>query len=106
MKTHEFTLILTGINEVTDDAANALYEAGCDDGSFASRDGVAFVMFDREASTMLDAIQSAIADVRKAGFGVLRVETDEAAVVAKFNADLIAALLPTGNAAPIANQPG
>ena len=89
MTTHEFTLILTGINEVTDDAANALYETGCDDGSFASRDGVAFVMFDREASSLLEAIHSATADVRKAGFGVLRVETDQTAVVAKINAALI-----------------
>ena len=105
MKTFEFTLILTGINEVTDDAANALYEAGCDDGSFASRGGVAFVMFDREAASMLDAIQSATADVRQAGFGVLRVETEEAAIVTKFNAELIDALLPQAAPTPIANQP-
>lgn len=94
MKTHEFTVILTGISEVTEAAANALYEAGCDDGTFASRDGVAFAMFDREASSLLDAIQSATADIRKAGFGVFRVETDETAVVAKFNAALMDNLLP------------
>ena len=106
MKTHEFTLILTGINEVNDDAANAVFEAGCDDGSFASRDGVAFIMFDREAASMLEAIQSAAANVRKAGFGVMRVETEETAVVAKINADLMDSLLPTGHPTPIVNQPG
>ena len=89
MQTQEFTLILTGITEVTDDAADALFEAGCDDGSFASRDGVAFVMFHRDAATLREAIDSAIADVKKAGYGVLRVETDDANTVAKVNADLL-----------------
>jgi hypothetical protein len=95
MKTHQFTFILSGITEVTDEAANALCEAGCDDGSFASRGGVALVMFDREAPTLLEAIQSAATDVRTAGFGILRVETDESAVITKFNVDLIATMLPT-----------
>jgi hypothetical protein len=82
-------VILSGIHEVTEEAANALFEAGCDDGSFASRDGIAFVMFDREAATLREAIESAIADVKAAGFGALRVETDDANVVAKINAELL-----------------
>ena len=89
MEVHEFTLVLSGITEVTDDAANRLFEAGCDDGSFASRDGVAFIMFHREAQTLRDAIDSAIADVKRAGFGIVRVETDHANVVAKVNAELL-----------------
>jgi hypothetical protein len=89
MQTHDFTVVLSGITEVTDDAANALYEAGCDDGSFASRDGIAFIMFHRDAPTLREAIDSAIADVKRAGFGVLRVETEDANVVAKVNAELL-----------------
>jgi len=91
MKIHEFTIILTGISEVSDDAANALFEAGCDDGSFCSRDGVAFIMFHRESTSLRNAIDSAIADVKKAGYGVIRVETDDTNVVAKVNADLLGA---------------
>lgn len=91
MQAYEFTLILSGITEVTDEAADALFEAGCDDGSFASRDGVAFVIFHREAEALREAIDSAIADVGKAGFGVLRVETDDANVVARVNAELLGA---------------
>lgn len=91
MQAYEFTLILSGITEVTDEAADALFEAGCDDGSFASRDGVAFVIFHREAETLRKAIDSAIANVGQAGFGVLRVETDDANVVAKVNAELLEA---------------
>lgn len=89
MQTFDFTLILSGINEVTEKAANALYEAGCEDGSFASRDGVAFIMFHRDANSLREAIDSAIRDVKRAGFGVMRVETDDANVVAKVNAELL-----------------
>ena len=88
-KTYHFTVILSGITEVTDEAADALYEAGCDDGSFASRDGMAFVMFHRDAPTLREAVHSAIADVKQAGFGVIRVETEDANTVAKINAELL-----------------
>jgi len=85
MKEHEFTVILAGISEITDGAANALYEAGCDDGSPGSCDGVVSVDFHRDASTLESAIQSAIADIRKAGFQVERVEIypDSSAMPAK-----------------------
>jgi len=74
MKVHEFTLILTGITEITDEAAVSLFEAGCDDGSPGSCDGVVSVDFHRDAPTLEEAIQSAIRDIRKAGFEIDRVE--------------------------------
>ena len=74
MKEQEFTVILAGISEITDEAANALYEAGCDDGSPGSCDGVVSVDFHRDAPTLESAIQSAVADIRKAGYQVERVE--------------------------------
>jgi hypothetical protein len=88
MRTNEFTLLLAGINEVTDSAANALYEAGCDDGSFASRNGVAFIMFHRKAENLREAIDSAIADVKQAGCEVAQVEMEESQVVAEVNSGL------------------
>ena len=48
MKEHEFTAILPGISEITDEAASALYEAGFDDGSPGSCHGVVSVDFHRE----------------------------------------------------------
>lgn len=89
---HDFTVVLSGIHAVTDEAANALYEAGCDDGSFVSRDGLAFILFHRKARSLRIAIDSALSDVKKAGFGVVRVETDDANTVAKVNAELLGAL--------------
>ena len=74
MKEHEFTVILTSISEISDEAANSLYEAGCDDGSPGSCDGVVSVDFHRDAPTLESAIHSAVADIRKAGFQVERVE--------------------------------
>ncbi len=85
MKEHEFTVILDGISEITDEAANALYEAGCDDGSPGSCDGVVSVDFHRDAPTLESAIQSAVADILKAGYQVQRVEIypDSSAIAAK-----------------------
>jgi len=85
VKEHEFTVILAGISEITDEAANALYEAGCDDGSPGSCDGVVSVDFHRDAPTLESAIQSAVADIHKAGYQVQRVEIypDSSAIAAK-----------------------
>ncbi len=74
MKEHEFTVMLTGISEISDEAANALFEAGCDDGSPGSCDGVVSIDFHRDGPTLETAIQSAISDIRKAGFEIDRVE--------------------------------
>ena len=91
MATYEFTLVLRGIDKVTDEAANALVNAGCDDGTFCARDGVAYVHFDRPAATLGDAIQSAIDHVHQAGFHLGRVESDEFATISQFNQQLASA---------------
>ena len=81
MKTYEFDVVLKGSTEVSDDQANALYAAGCDDGTPASCDGVAWVHFDRVAPSLEEAIRSAIGNVHAAGFGVERVEMQPDAVL-------------------------
>ncbi|MFO7901251.1 MAG: hypothetical protein R6U98_01200 [Pirellulaceae bacterium] len=87
MKEHEFTVVLSGISEITDEAASALFEAGCDDGSPGSCDGVVSVDFHRDSPTLELAIQSAVADIRKAGFQVERVEIypDSSAIAAEIH---------------------
>jgi hypothetical protein len=72
---YEFSLILNAA-DITDEEADALYEAGCDDGSILSRGDVTMVQFDRDASTLDAALASAIRDVEGAGFQVARVEID------------------------------
>jgi hypothetical protein len=74
MKAYDFKLILAGISDMTDDQGNALFEAGCDDGTIVSRDGAVFVRFSRESISLEQAINSAAADVQRAGFQVDHVE--------------------------------
>lgn len=91
MKAHEFRLYLSGVEVATVDIGERLVEAGCDDGTFGSCNGAAFIEFDREARSLDDAIVSAIRDVRSAGLEVDRVTTDEAETVARFNSHLAGA---------------
>ena len=72
MKTYEFVVTLAPA-EHTDELVEALYEAGCDDGSVWSRGAVVQIGFSREADSLEDAIRSAIGDVQKAGAAVAEV---------------------------------
>jgi hypothetical protein len=76
MKTYEFDVSLKGVSEVTDEQADALFAAGCDDGTPACCNGLAWIHFDREAASLEDAIRSAVAQVQSAGFSVSKVELD------------------------------
>jgi len=81
MSKYDFTLILTESLELTDDLANALFAAGCDDGTPGICHGVFSIDFHREAVSLEAAIRSAIVDVKTAGYEVARVEMEAEAVV-------------------------
>jgi hypothetical protein len=72
-KTYGFSVVLT-VSTVSVEECDALYEAGCDDGTIVTRKGVTFIAFDRKADSLERAIRSASADVRAAGFDIKRVE--------------------------------
>ena len=72
---YEFSLILTEL-DVTDEAADKLYEAGCDDASILTRNGVTRLQFNRHASNLDEALASAIQSVERAGLAVARVEIE------------------------------
>ena len=74
MPSYDFVVVLRGLSEIDDDLAEALFEAGCDDGTPFSSQGVAAVGFSREAESLEAAIRAAVADVHKAGCAVARVE--------------------------------
>jgi hypothetical protein len=76
MKTYEFDVILKETLEITDEQADALFAAGCDDGTPVCSCGLAWIHFDRAANSLEDAIRSAIAQVQSAGLSVLKVEID------------------------------
>lgn len=91
MKKFTFTLVLSGIAELTPELADALYAATGGDIELNLRDGVAFVEFEKTAPTLRGAITTAIAAVEGADVGVrvVRVESEAANVIAKINAELL-----------------
>ena len=89
MPTYEFTLVLATPEESEDDA-EALYEAGCDDGTISTSGDVTRIDFEREARELREAILSAIDDVQKTKFRVARVETPAVLAVENINQELMA----------------
>lgn len=82
MKTYEFDVVLRNASEINDDQAEALFAAGCDDGTPASCNGRAWIHFDREAALLEEAIRLAVTQVNSVGFAVAKVELDVDATVA------------------------
>ena len=82
MRTFEFVVTLAEGPEHSDGLVEALYEAGCDDGSIWSSAGVVQIGFTRQAESLEEAIRSAVADVQKAGCTVVRLQIGPEALAA------------------------
>lgn len=80
MNKYEFSLILKGSLELTEEIADELFEAGCDDGTPGTCNGVFSIDFNREAHSLEAAINSAIKNVKAAGYDVERVEIEASAM--------------------------
>ncbi len=80
MTKYEFTLVLKGSPELTEEIANELFAAGCDDGTPGTSNGEFSIDFHREARTLEEAIGSAILNVKSAGYKVERVEIEAEAL--------------------------
>jgi hypothetical protein len=76
MKTFSVDVILAAGTDITEELADALFDAGCDDGTPGKRCGVPVISFHREAESLESAIRSAVADVQKAGCVVERVQIE------------------------------
>ena len=73
---YEFRLILKEGTEITEELADELFEAGCDDGTPGTFCGMPYISFHREADSLESAIRSAVADVQKAGCVVERLQIE------------------------------
>jgi hypothetical protein len=69
----DFTMILAPETDLSEDVAEALFEAGCDDCSPVVAGGVPLLYFHREVLNLHEAIRSAAADVQRAGCKVAEV---------------------------------
>jgi hypothetical protein len=77
MAKYEFALILKGqyeLNELTEEIADELFEAGCDDRTPGSCNGVFSIDFHQEGDSL------EIADAKSAGYEVERAETEAEAM--------------------------
>jgi predicted DNA-binding transcriptional regulator AlpA len=63
-KAFQFTLVLNNVHENTPDLEDSLYEAGCDDALVNFRNGTVYLDFDRKASSLEEAVISAIKDIQ------------------------------------------
>lgn len=96
MEMFSFRIRLADADQIVDDMthekllemSDAIFEAGCDDSTPGVSCGVVFVDFDREAKTLREAIESAVADVEKSGYHVARVEPEDREVFDEINAEL------------------
>lgn len=84
MTTYNFTLVLSGSPEFTEEMAGVLYAAGCDDALVSTHHGIPCLEFDREAESFSAAVLSAIGDVENcklngelSGLRVQRIEPDD-----------------------------
>ncbi len=76
MKTHEFSIIASGLDPEAEDFESRFYDVGCDDATIAFQKGHIIADFAREAETLEDAIATAVEAVTKAGAKVNRIEPD------------------------------
>jgi hypothetical protein len=76
VKTYDFEVILAAGTDITEELADELFEAGCDDGTPGTSCGTPYISFHREAENLESAIRSAVADVQKAGCVVERLQIE------------------------------
>lgn len=74
MRRFDFKVVLEHV-EIDESEADALY-ARCKDGTLITAADVTYMDFDRQADSLDEAVQSAIADINAAGFHAARIEID------------------------------
>ncbi len=74
MQTYQFTLIVGGPDLQSDELAEEIFDAGCDDALIGVSDGIQYADVDREAPSLEEAILSAIFDIERVeGAVVVRI---------------------------------
>lgn len=69
-KTYSFTLVLKNVDEDTLNLEDSLYEAGCDDAIVNYRNGAVYLEFDRDSTSIEEAVMTAIKDIRSASIEI------------------------------------
>jgi hypothetical protein len=80
MRTYTFTLTLSGVDTLTPQVSDALFEAGIngdEDALVYSRDGFVYIDFELESPSLSVAIGSAVEKVERSGYGVAKAEVEQ-----------------------------
>lgn len=77
----DFSLVIDGVEELTDEVMDAFFKAGCDDATFTVRYGRVFAEFSRSALSFKDSVLSAICDIKKAGIGATVARVNDCELV-------------------------
>ena len=70
---YQFTLVLSGVDDKTQQLEDKLYEAGCDDALINFRNGTVYLDFEREAVSFEEAVISAIKAIEQTTLGAIVV---------------------------------
>ena len=73
MRVFEFTIIASGLDPQAGDFETRFYEAGCDDATISFQNGQIIVDFAREATSIDEALSTAVANIAKTGATIHRV---------------------------------
>lgn len=92
MTVYEFSVELVERVEADDDIER-LYGT-FDDGTIVTSGGRTRIDFDREASSLRGAIQSAITDVERCGLHVAQVRSEETEMIQEINSSLAGSATP------------
>ena len=76
MKTHEFTIVASGLDPEADGYEDRFFEAGCDDATLSFQKGVIIAEFARQAVSFSKAVTTAYKDILQTGAKIERVEPD------------------------------
>ena len=83
----DFTVVPVPETDVSEDLAETLYAAGCDDCTPIVSNGVPLICFHRDVVNMHKAIRSAVAGVQRAGCKVSRVQIEADAIAGMIAAE-------------------
>ncbi len=83
MTEYNFTLVLGRATPDTEGLEDKLFEAGCDDALICSYNQTVYLEFCRQADSADEAIRSAVADIRTAGFAVRTIQESGVASISE-----------------------
>ena len=76
IQTFQFTLVLKHLPENINNLEDSLFEAGCDDALINFRNGAVYLDFDRDASSLEEAVVSAIKNIQSIDAEVASIAPD------------------------------